>query len=190
MRQKGIIIAVLFVILGLHTAESKTYKSNVYNYIGVDGVRRYVITYQDDKTGSTLSAEWKPHYNPDFYGGDIQPRLRDNKNNMNPNMVALSYPFDVHCEFKATKNSNIEIRTKEDITFEIIDFKTGNTILKRTKLNANSQMQKFHIRSVDSSTPYILMAYKNNKPVYMEMFFFKNEYYNSRQKYCAPRCKA
>lgn len=49
MRQKGIIIAVLFVILGLHTAESKTYKSNVYNYIGVDGVRRYVITYQDDK---------------------------------------------------------------------------------------------------------------------------------------------
>ncbi len=191
--KKFILIAAIAMIgmmaISSQEASAKPQVTGTHNYLGTDGKWHYVTTYKDNDSGSEWSSEYRDGYGPIIHHPKKLPHwgITGGGSNGGSGNISIEAPFDVACEFSALTSGIIEIKVEEDVEVEIIKIENGSIFLPRRPVQGQSSFQSISVPAgFYTYKPYGLVLYKNNIPVYMELFFFDGSMHNSMELYSSP----
>jgi hypothetical protein len=185
---KGIISVLLFVIISTfaisNVAEAKPKLTGTHNYLGTDGKWHYVKTYKDTQSGSEWSEAWENGEGPIVYHPKTLPNFGIIAGGGDGNSpFEILEPIELPFEFTASTSGTIEFKVEEDVDIEITKLDDGSVFLQKTHIYGRPSFQQIEVPSgFYTYRPYGIVVYKNQAPMYMELFFFDGSAHNSMEQ--------
>lgn len=184
-----VVVGTMFLFTALFSTDlnAKPQKTGVHNYLGTDGKWHYVTTYKDDRSGDTWSSEWVDGDGPTIYAPKKLPyyEITGGGSGGNNGDIEILTPCPVDCEFTALASGTINVTVDDpSVEFEIIKIDDGSVFLSKIPMLSN--FKEIFVPVFLTYRPYGFVLYKNNIPIYMELFFFDGSRHNSIEPYSSP----